>query len=309
MHSIWIWVKNVRINIKTWNIRVMETAFLFDIRTWQNKFRVAEEPIDRSREAVGQTGLSMEAQGIHNPRGTVEPWEGPCHPRSPSLKPLKGAGGEQSMCVLYLLVKESKTLQHAQSSSGHSQVIHLSLYLSFLSNGIWRYCGLHWEHLSLSLVCMVEQRKGACREEGNRYNPALKTLEAERGWHLMVQVQAWGRLGYCSCWFVGKPTPIPTAVTLKQELFCRHPFGSNQFIFQPDWPDDEFSPAVPSRAAAAVCSPRAASVSAAARGQSGPRSAPAPGRPLLTAPAPFPFSQNIAEQIRFWTELGLEERQ
>lgn len=142
--------------------------------------------------------------GVNNPQCTVELWEGLCHPCSPSLQPVKGAQGERSMCALYLLIKESNTLQHARRSSGYSRVIHLSLYFFFLSNGIWRHCGLHWEHLSLSLVHMVEQRKGACREGDNWYNPALKTHETELGWHLMVQVQVWGRLHYCSCWFVDR---------------------------------------------------------------------------------------------------------
>lgn len=51
----------------------METAFLFDRRACQNKFRVAEEPIHKDREAVGWTGLSMEAQGVYSPQCTVVP--------------------------------------------------------------------------------------------------------------------------------------------------------------------------------------------------------------------------------------------
>lgn len=105
----------------------METPFLFDRRTWQNKFRVAEEPIHKDREAVGWTGLGMEPQGVYNPQCTVELWEGPCHPCSPSLQAVKGAGGKHSMFLLHLFIKESNTLQHAQRSSGHSQLICLSL--------------------------------------------------------------------------------------------------------------------------------------------------------------------------------------
>lgn len=85
----------------------METAFIFDRRSWQNKFRAAEEPVHKDRGSVGQTSLSMEAQAVYNPECTVEPWEGLCHPRSPFLQLAKGAGGEHSWCVLYRLVKDS----------------------------------------------------------------------------------------------------------------------------------------------------------------------------------------------------------
>lgn len=119
-------VKNVRVNIKTWNTRVMKTVFLFDRRTQQNKFRVAEKPIHKGT-SNSKRSCRVEAQGVCNPRCTELLWEGPCHPCSSTLRLLKGAGAEHSMAVLYLLVKDSNTLQCAQSNSGYSWLIYQSL--------------------------------------------------------------------------------------------------------------------------------------------------------------------------------------
>lgn len=122
MHIIQIWVKNIRVNTKTWNTRVMKTAFLFDRRTQQNKFRVAEKPIHKDREVAGwkhKVRITLGAQG-RSGRARA----GPC---SPTLQPLKGAGAEHSRAVLYLLVKDSNVLQHAQSNSGYSWLIHQPL--------------------------------------------------------------------------------------------------------------------------------------------------------------------------------------
>lgn len=87
----------------------METAFLFNRRTWQNKFGAAEEPVHKDRGAAGQRSLSMEAQAVYNPECTVE---GLCHPWSPSLQLVRGAGGEQSLCVV-LPCKRSHTQETA----------------------------------------------------------------------------------------------------------------------------------------------------------------------------------------------------
>lgn len=99
----------------------METAFLFDRRSRQNKFSTAEEPVHKDRGAVGRTGLSMEAQVVYNPECTVESWEGLCHPWSPSL---------QLRAQLVCVVPSHKRQQHAGSSTSHSWLTHLSLHFS-----------------------------------------------------------------------------------------------------------------------------------------------------------------------------------
>lgn len=150
--------------------KVIETAFLFDRRSWQNKFGAAEEPVHKDTGAVGQTSLRMEAQAGYYPECTVEPWEGLCQPWSPSLQLVKGAGGEHSLCVLYHLIEDSQ-MQGAVLAITDLPIqpfissFHGNMKVLLTSLGV-HSCG---------------QRMGACWKGGNWWNSALKILQTELG--------------------------------------------------------------------------------------------------------------------------------